>query len=292
MSKEDYLKAGQIHKEVCKKAREWVKPGEKYIDIAKKIEALIQEKGTSLAFPVNLQRSNIVHYTPIPDDENVVEKDDLIKVDIGIHVNGFIADGAFTVTFDKKYDDMVKFTEQTLKKVLTDLKPGMKVSEIGRRLDEEMKDSKYKIIRNLSGHQLDQWKLHSTKQVNVYETESNATMNPGEAYAVEIFITDGDGWINSSNKFIIFSMKEQQKPVRNPKVKKMIKEIFAKRKSLPFSERYVIEHLGYSKIDFFLLKQSGNLREYSMLFEKPESKVAQFEDVIYVDKDEVIVTTK
>ena len=291
--KEALLKAGRIHHEICQKARDIVKPGTKYLDIAVQIEQWIQEAGASLAFPVNLQVNNQVHYSPIPNDPKVLKDDDLIKVDVGVHVDGYIADGAFTLTFNKDYQDMVDFTEETLKKAITGLKPGMPLSEIGRRLDECMKDSKYKIIRNLMGHQIQQYNLHGDKSVLVYENKENKkTMEVGEAFAIEIFITDGDGWIRSAPEVTIYSLANPNAPCRNPRVKKLIKEIWKKRKSFPFSERYIVEHLGYSKVDFFLLLKTDALHQYQVLVEKPGTKVAQFEDVIYVDENEVIITTK
>ena len=292
--KECYLRAGLIHQEVCNKIKPFVKPGVSFLELARKIESDIAKyQDASLAFPVNIQINNEVHYSPLPYDTRVLTKDDLVKVDIGVHVNGYIADGAFTVTFDKKYQDMVDFTEKVLKKTLTGLKPGMKISEIGRRLDEQMQGSKYKIIRNLMGHQVQQWELHSTKSVLVYEDpNSMSTMEHGEAFAIEIFITDGNGFIRSSPKAVIYAMKHTLMPVRDVKVKKLCQQIHDKRKTFPFSERYVVEHLKYSKVDFFSLKQSGNMMSYPLLVERPGSKIAQFEDVIYIDKDDVIITTK
>ncbi len=291
--KESYLKAGKIHQEVCEKIKPHVKVNTTFLEIAQKTEQLIQESGASLAFPVNIQVNNEVHYSPLPNDTRVLTKDDIVKVDIGIHVNGYIADGAFTVAFNKDYQDMVDFTEKVLNNTLTNLKPGMKVSEIGRRLDEQMKGSKYKIIRNLMGHQLQQWDLHSEKSVTVYEDLQNESiLEPGDALAVEIFITDGEGLIKSSPKSVIYSLKREIKPVRDAKTRKLIETIQEKRKSLPFTERYVVEHLGFSKLDFFNLKRSDNLTSYPLLLEKPGSKIAQFEDVIYVDENEVIITTK
>tara|TARA_Y100000310_G_scaffold345695_1_gene468411 strand:+ start:473 stop:1363 length:891 start_codon:yes stop_codon:yes gene_type:complete len=291
--KESYLKAGRIHHEICEKARAIVKPGAKYIDIARQIEEWIQEAGASLAFPVNLQVNNQVHYSPIPNDPNILKDDDLIKVDIGIHLDGYIADGAFTLTFDKDYQDLVDFTEKALKNAITGLKPGMPLSEIGKRLDESLKDSKYKIVRNLMGHQVQQYNLHGDKSVLVYENKENKNiLEVGEAFAIEIFITDGDGWIRAAPEVTIYSVSNPNAPSRNPRVKKLIKEIWKKRKSFPFSERYVVEHLGYSKVDFFLLLKTDALHQYQVLVEKPGTKVAQFEDVIYVDENEVIITTK
>ncbi len=292
-AKDDYLEAGRIHQEICEKIKPDVVVGASYLELAQKIEKMIQDAGASLAFPVNIQPNNEVHYSPVPGDTRVLEEGDIVKVDVGVHVNGYVADGAFTVSFNPEYDDMVAFTEETLMKTLTGLKPGMKVSEIGRRLDELMQGSKYKIIRNLMGHQLQQYDLHSEKSVTVFEDPDNSNiMEPGEAFAIEIFITDGNGMIKSSPKASIYSMKRMLQPVRDAKIRKLCQTITEKRGTFPFSERYVVEHLGMSKMDFFNLKRSGNLTSYPLLVEKPGSKIAQFEHVIYIDEDDVIITTK
>ncbi|MDP3918948.1 MAG: type II methionyl aminopeptidase [Nanoarchaeota archaeon] len=292
-AKESYLRAGQIHYEVSEKAKPLIKVGAKLLDIAREIESYIREyEEASLAFPVNLQLNNLVHYGPLPDDETIITKDDLIKVDIGIHINGYIADGAFTITLNPDFQDMVDFTKKTLDNALKDLKPGMKLSEIGKRLDKSMEGSEYKIVRNLMGHQLQQWDLHSEKSVLVYESNKSDIMEPGDAFAVEIFITDGNGFIKASNKAVVYAISNPNAPTRLPKVKKLIKEIWNKRKGLPFTERYVTENLGYTRVDFAFLRKTGALHEYPILVEKEGSKVAQFEDVIYIDEDKVIITTQ
>ncbi|MBI5798099.1 type II methionyl aminopeptidase [Candidatus Woesearchaeota archaeon] len=291
--KEAYLRAGKIHYEVCERSKSLIKPGASLLDIARKIESYIAEHPeASLAFPINLQLNNEVHYSPVPNDTRTITKEDIIKVDVGVHVEGYIADGAYTIALNKDYQDMVDFTEEVLRKTITGLKPGMKVSEIGKRLDKLMEGSKYKIIKNLMGHQVQQWDLHSTKSVFVYESSSPNTMEPGEAFAIEIFITDGAGHIKSSPTGMIYAMKKKLLPVRDTKIRKLCQIITEKRKSLPFTERYVTEHLGYSRVDFLNLKRSNNLNEYAHLLEIPGSKIAQFEDIIYMDKDKVIITTK
>ncbi|MBS3162390.1 type II methionyl aminopeptidase [Candidatus Woesearchaeota archaeon] len=291
--KETYIKVGKIHAEVCNKTKPLVIAGISILELTKKIESFIQEyPEVSLSFPVNIQLNNEVHYTALIDDKRMISNGDLIKVDIGLHIDGYIADGAFTVSLNKDYDEMVEFTDKALKEALKDLRPGMKISVIGERLDEIMKDSKYKIIRNLMGHQLDQWELHSRKSVIVHNHSSDNELETGEAFAVEIFITDGLGMIKSSQNAYIYALAKNLSPIRDQRVRNSYKTIFDKRKYFPFSERYVLEHLKISRLDFFGLKKSGNIVEYPLLLELPHSKIAQFEDVIYVDEDKVIITTK
>ncbi len=291
--KEIYIKVGKIHSEICNKTKPLIQPGILILELTKKIESFIQDyPEVSLAFPVNIQLNNEVHYTALIEDKRMISKGDLVKVDIGIHIDGYIADGAFTISFNKDYDEMVAFTENALKEAINDLKPGMKISEIGFRLDELLKNSKYKLIKNLMGHQLDQWELHSKKSVIVHGNSSENIFEPGEAYAVEIFVTDGLGMIKSSQTAYIYALSKYPSPIRDLKIRNLYKKIHEKRKCFPFSERYILEHLKISKIDFFSLKKSGNVVEYPLLLELPNSKIAQFEDVIYVDKDKIIITTK
>ena len=291
--KEAYLRAGRIHYEVIEKSKELIKPGASLLAIAQAIEKdIASHPEASLAFPVNLQLNNEVHYSPLPGDTRTISKEDIIKVDIGIHVEGYIADGAYTIALNKDYQEMVDFTEKVLRETINGLKPGMKISEIGRRLDMHLKNSKYKIIKNLIGHQLQQWDLHSKKSILVYESDSNQTLDHGEAFAVEIFITDGTGLIKSSSNSVIYALKNNITPMRDIKLRQLCKTINEKRRHLPFTERYVVEHLKYSKLDFLNLKRSGNIMEYPILLEVPRSKIAQSEDVIYVDEKEVIITTK
>ncbi len=291
--KEAYLRAGRIHYEVIEKSKELIKPGASLLAIAQAIEKdIASHPEASLAFPVNLQLNNEVHYSPLPGDTRTISKEDIIKVDIGIHVEGYIADGAYTIALNKDYQEMVDFTEKVLRETINGLKPGMKISEIGRRLDMHLKDSKYKIIKNLMGHQLQQWDLHSKKSVLVYENDSNQILEHGEAFAIEIFITDGVGLIKYSHNSVIYALKKNITPMRDIKLRQLCKTINEKRRHLPFTERYVVEHLKYSKLDFLNLKRSGNIMEYPILLEVPRSKIAQSEDVIYVDEKEVIITTK
>jgi len=291
--KEAYFRAGKIHYEVCERSKKLIVPGASLLAIAQAIEKDIASyPEASLAFPVNLQLNNEVHYSPLPGDTRSIRKEDIIKVDVGVHVEGYIADGAYTIALNTDYQEMVDFTEKVLRESITGLKPGMKVSEIGRRLDEHMKGSKYKIIKNLMGHQVQQWDLHSKKSVSVYEHDSAHMMEPGDAFAIEIFITDGTGFIKSSSQAVIYALKRNLVPMRDMKLRNLCKTIYEKRRHLPFTERYVVEHLKYSRMDFLNLKRSGNIMEYPILLEIPGSKIAQFEDIIYVDEDSVKITTK
>ena len=93
-----YKKAFEISDEVLKYAREMATENAKVLSIAESIESKIKGLGGSIAFPVNISINNIAaHYTPDINDELVLKNEDLVKIDVGVHVDGYIADRAFTV---------------------------------------------------------------------------------------------------------------------------------------------------------------------------------------------------
>ena len=96
LNKEKIIKAGKIASEV----KSWIKPQIKkdmlLIEIAEKIEGKIFELGGKPAFPVNLSIDNIAaHYTPGHDDETLARG--LLKIDFGVHVDGWTSDNAFSL---------------------------------------------------------------------------------------------------------------------------------------------------------------------------------------------------
>ena len=93
-----YIKAGRATAAAKKLARKLVKPGSLFLDIANKCEAEIINSGCELAFPINMSLNEIAaHYSPIIDDETVIPEHGLLKIDVGAHFNGYIADSAFTI---------------------------------------------------------------------------------------------------------------------------------------------------------------------------------------------------
>ena len=117
----DYRKAAEIHRQVRKFTQESARPGSTLTDIAVNIEdgvrALLDNEGlepgstlvSGMGFPTGLSLNNCVaHYTPNPGQKEVVLKStDVMKVDFGVHINGWIVDSAFTMSWDPTYDNLL-----------------------------------------------------------------------------------------------------------------------------------------------------------------------------------------
>ncbi|OYT34800.1 MAG: type II methionyl aminopeptidase [Candidatus Aenigmarchaeota archaeon ex4484_52] len=292
-TKQAYIEIGKKHKIVKEKSKEYIKEGANLLEITKKIEQDIKDFDVLESFPVELQLNNIVHYAVEANDKTILTKDDVIKIDFGLaSKEGYLSDAAYTIYFDEKYKQMTDLCKDALESVLKYIKPNISLSKIGSFLKNYFSNKPYKLIKNLEGHQLDIWKLHAGKTIPSYNNLDLREMKAGEAYAVELFVTDGDGYITSSNNGNIFSVIEKSLfNIRDFNARKILKNIYQERKTLPFSKRYLLEK-SKSSLTAKKIIDSKCLHLYPFLKERKEAKIVQFEETIFVDEDKIIITTK
>jgi len=292
MAKDDYINIGKKHAIVKEKSRQYIKEGKTLLEITEKIEKDIYEQDAGLSFPVELQLNNIVHYSSDLNDKTVLTKDDVVKVDFGLlSRDGYLSDAAYTVCFNPEYEEMTKLCKDAHEAVLEYIKPNITFSSIGKFLEEYFVGKPYKLIKNLEGHQLRVWNLHGGKTIPSYDNKDSRTMVPGEAYAVEFFVTDGDGYINSSNNGNIFSIMQDAPPIRDFNARKVLESIYRERKTLPFSKRYLIQK-AKSQLTAKRIIDSKCLHLYPFLKEREGSKVVQFEETIFIGDEEIVITTR
>ena len=300
---ESYVKAGEIAKEIKNFARDMIKPGIKLIDVAESIDSKIFELGGEPAFPVNLSLNEIAaHYTSVPGDEKTAEG--ILKIDIGVAVDGYIADTAFSIdlTSDGRFKEMMELNKKILEDVMEKIHSGMEVYEIGDSVQDSLeiwnknKDSRFSVIKSLSGHSLGQDSIHDGLTISNHKNE-NKTILDNIAFAVEPFVTTGVGDIYEGQPGGIYVLQSNA-PVRDRdarEVLKFIKENFVTR---PFCLRWLVEEmsdqLSEGKLRFVLsvLVKQGIIYEYPMLIEKSKKPVSQFENTFIISDDKVMCTTK
>ncbi|MAH48343.1 type II methionyl aminopeptidase [Candidatus Pacearchaeota archaeon] len=290
---EAYRKAGEMAKKVVAYARGIIKPGMLLIEIADKIDAKIEEVGGVAAFPVNLSLNEIAaHYTPSSDDKTKAEG--LLKVDLGVSVDGYIADVAFSLdlTDDSRFKDMIEMNEAVLENVLAKLNVDSEVKDIGNAIQEKLSKSGdgYSVVRNLSGHLLGKDVIHAGLTISNYEND-NKTKIKDMAIAIEPFLTSGVGKVYNGKDSEIFRLKGEQQ-VRDKDAREILKFIKENYKTRPFCKRW-LEKEGFKKLNFVLklLVRDGILHNYSMLIEKSKKPVSQAEHTVLIH-DEVEVVTR
>lgn len=290
-STNEWIKAGIIAKNVKDYARQIIKPDMSLYDVSERIEAKIREFNAVPAFPVNLSlNSTAAHYTPIKND-NLFFENNVVKIDIGVCYNGAIGDTAFTLDFTGKYSKLVEASNEALKNASKILAIGTTLGEIGKTIQETINSYGYVPIKNLSGHGLDYYKVHTSPQIPNYNTNDSTELKKGMKIAIEPFATDGAGLIKESGEAVIFSQIGKN-PVRDIAARKVLKEI-NEFKNLPFAFRYFKDKYSVPRLKFALkmLKMANNIKEYPPLVEEKRGIVTQAENSFLID-DKVINLTE
>lgn len=287
-----YIRAGKIASVVREKSRKWIAEGEALLDVAEKIESEIIALGGELAFPVNISLNEIAaHYTPSDNDSKVFSKGDVVKVDIGVHIDGYIADTAATVYLgsDKKRIALVNASKDALENAIRAVKPGSRISEIAGIIEDTIRKSGFAPISNLTGHYLGRYQIHASPSIPNVRTNSNAVLCEGDVIAIEPFATDGSGEVKDTARAMIFSYIRDV-PARSDGARK-IQQLAKKLNGLPFSSRSIKEPKGLLRDKgLYELLSLGGLHAYPPLKEVAGGCISQAEHTIIVGEKSRVIT--
>jgi methionyl aminopeptidase len=289
--KEQWKKAGEISSQIMAKAIKLSKPETPLLEIAEALEKDVEKLKVKWAFPINLSINEIAaHYSPFNEDKTVASG--LLKIDLGISVDGFISDIARSVdmTPENKHKDLIKSSETALSNAVKTAKFGIEIREIGAAIHDSITKAKFSPVRNLSGHQLEKFMIHSGLNIPNYDNGNTAKLEEG-IYAIEPFATAGEGIVQDSKPSGIY-MLQHDKPVRDAKTREILEFIGKEYSTLPFSGRWIIKKFGLrALLSLKSLEQSEILHHFSQLVEKSRMPVSQCENTILVEKDKISVLT-
>ncbi|HDI12678.1 MAG: type II methionyl aminopeptidase [Hadesarchaea archaeon] len=290
---EKYRKVGKLLAEVREQVRPLVKVGTKLVEIAETTEDLIRQKGVEPAFPCNVSVNEIAaHYSPPATDDAVIKEGDVVKVDMGAHLDGYIADTAFTVAIGEK-EDLVRTVEQALEAAINVVKPGIDVGEIGKAVEGVAKAAGLKPIRNLTGHSLARWDLHAGLTIPNVDERTGQKLKVGDVIALEPFVTDGAGYVEDQKRAYIFRYLREV-PTRLRMSRELLRDIRRRYDGLPFAERWLAKRMSKLRLELTLRELSGigALWPYYVLAERAGGKVAQAEHTMIVTEQGCEVTTR
>ena len=293
---EDYIKAGKIAAEVRENVRgkNWI--GKTVYEICEEVEEQIRKRGAKCAFPVNTSINEVAaHYTAEPNDSTTITDADLVKIDLGAQINGYIADTAVTVCYDAQYEGLVQAAEDALSNAMSMIKTGVKASDVGRTIEMTIKQMGYKPIANLSGHSLEQYTIHAGKSIPNIWSIGGFSLSDNTAYACEPFVTteNGGGFVRNGKTKNIFAINSRKK-TKNEEADKLLDFIWDNFNMLPFALRWITkewEEKEARELLEFLVKKKA-VQAYPVLIEVNEQRVAQAEHTFIPNENGVTVTTQ
>ena len=284
---EKYREAGKILKVVRDEAVEMVGVGNSLLKVAEFVENRTTELGGRPAFPCNISRNEeAAHATPIAGDTDVFGKD-MVKLDLGVHIDGYIADSAVTIDLSGN-SDILKAAEEALSAAINLARPGITTGKIGATIDDSIRSYGLNPIINLTGHGLSQYDAHDEPSVPNKRVDGGVILREGDVFAIEPFATNGAGVIHDGRWAEIYSLI-RKKPVRMPAVRNILKQVEEYR-GLPFAKRW----LESDKLEFALIQlaNAGILQSYPVLLEIEGGLVAQAEHTIVITQNGCEVITK
>ena len=290
---EKYRRAGRIAREALELGREIAVEGASVIDIVTRLEQQIIEKGAKCAFPVNICKNNAAaHYTPEEEDPLLLARGDLVKIDLGAHIDGFIADTATTVEIStSNWTDLMKASEDALNIALEMLSPGVEVTSIGTAIEMAIKSKGFRPIANLTGHAMQKGSLHAGIAIPNVSGGEAAVLPSGTAVAVEPFATNGRGRVDGNRKGNIYQVIRERE-LKDQAANDLLRDIIECFDRLPFAARWCAS--VSERYEALIKKQwrHGNLHSYSVLSEVAGSMVSQNEHSTLILEDSSIIYTR
>ena len=290
--KNNYIAAGKISAEVLEYGKSLLKKGNSLLDVTEKIEKKIFELGGKPAFPVQISCNEIAAHFCVEEDDKMIFDEQVVSLDLGVHVDGTIGDNAYTIDLSGKYNDLVKAAQKALEEALKIVNVGTELKEIGKTINDTIKSYGYNPVRNLSGHGLDLYDIHTKPTIPNIDNGDKTILKKGMAFAVEPFATTGSGVVHESGLPTVF-MLEHKKPVRSPITREVLMEI-GSYDGLPFAKRWLTRKFG-AKANFAIreLTQLGMIHQFPPLVEVNKGIVTQAEHSVLIDDEgEVIVLTR
>jgi methionyl aminopeptidase len=280
--------AGEILAQVRDEAAERVEVGVSHLEVAEWAEDKIRELGGEPAFPVNISiDEEAAHATPARDDETVFGEE-MVNLDIGVHVDGWLADTAVTVDLSG-HDELTAASAEALDAALEVAGPGVDVGEIGAAVEEVIDGYGYNPVVNLTGHGLGHWEQHTSPNIPNREVAQGATLEPGMVVAIEPFATDGRGKVQEGADEEIFAL-EREGSVRNRQARQVLEQVVEEYRTLPFAARWLDS--PRASMALRRLKQADLVHGYPVLKEEDGKYVSQKEHTVIVTEDGVEVTTR
>lgn len=289
-----FREAGRIAAMAREHAKELISPGRRMRDVVEACENKIFELGGKLAFPAQISKNHVAaHYCPPPDDETLIDAGDILKLDCGVHVDGYVADNAVTVDLRDGPDGaLASASRMALENVIAMVGPGVAIRDMGKTIQDTIQAMGLKPVFNLTGHGVARWVIHCAPSIPNYDDQRKGRLKPGQVIACEPFASDGRGYIEEVGEAEVF---QQSRPLKQKdKLPANVEEALHGFKRLPFARRDLLrffEEPAEAESTLQLLRKKRLLTEYPPLAEKKGTRISQHEHTIMITENGAEVTT-
>lgn len=288
---QDWKKACKISATALQYGKSLIKKGALVVDVCDQVDEKIRQLGARPSFPSQISLDSVAaHYCGEKDD--LLLLDGIVKLDVGAHIDGFAGDNALTVDLTGEHKRLVDASRDALEAAIKIIRPGIKLHEVGTTVENTILGYGLKPVRNLSGHGIGHYEIHTAPTVPNYKNNDQTTLQDGQIIAIEPFATNGTGMIYESGNAGVFSLV-QKRPVRDQFLRELLAEIEKNYGTLPFAKRWLTKTHSQLRVSLALnqLVSQGIIMQYPPLVERGKGLVSQAEHTVLV-KEKAVVLTK
>lgn len=287
--------SGRISATALAHGRRLMVPGAKLEDIQREVEQKIRDMGGEPCFPAQMSRNHIAaHYCSPPGDATTIQHNDIVKLDCGAHVDGYVTDNATTVDLRDGEDSLLcAASRMALENAIAVMGPGVSLTEVGRQIETTIESLGFKPVRNLCGHGVARYTIHCAPSVPNYADQKAPRLRPNMTVACEPFASDGRGMIDVDGKAEVFMLRRDLRPKDN--LPADVLKAMESTDGLPFARRDLVRWLGSlqkGEDAMKLLRKKDLLDEYPPLCERPGVRIAQFEHTVFIHETGAEVLTR
>jgi len=286
--------AGRVAADVREAGARLIVPGARVRDVCSAVEEDIARRGAGAAFPVQSSRNDVAaHDCPAPSDEARYAEGDVAKLDIGVHVDGWVVDTALTVSVGDRPEHrrLVEAARAALEAAIAAAAPGTEIRAVSQAIESTVRGRGLRVVRSLCGHGVGRWQVHGPPAIPNAPDLAGGRLHPGTVVAIEPFVTDGPGVVAEHGPPEVFRLDPRREPpdAAEPEVLEAMRAF----RGLPFSRRQLAAHAG-PRLEALLrrLQHEKRLMAYAPLRETSGHPVAQAEHTVYVGPSGVEVLTR
>jgi len=292
---EAYRKGGHIISQLRKIIPPLVHEGGFVRELCERVEAETVALGGRPAFPCNVSINEVAaHYTSPWDDTSVLPKDSVVKVDFGVHIDGYINDSAVTVSLSPIYRSMIEVAEEALRVGVARIAHGVRFSDVGEQIERTIAQYGCRPIRNLTGHKVERYTIHAGLSVPNVSGPTPGRFQTGDIYAIEPFVTlkEAAGRVEDSDQMFIFRAV-RERGVRSESGRKVVEHVRRTYRTLPFASRWLYSSLGKAVVDdgFPEAVRARCISGYPVLVEASGRVVTQAEHTVVVRENDCEILT-
>jgi methionyl aminopeptidase len=271
--------------------------GAKVREVCVAVEDEIRRRGGSLAFPVQSSRNHVAaHYCPSPRDQSAYAEGDLAKLDVGVHVDGWVVDTALTVNVGDRQENrpLVRAAEGALRAAIAAVAPGVEVRVLSSAIQREITSRGLRPVRNLCGHGVGRWTVHCPPPIPNVPDAGAARLSLHAVVAIEPFATDGIGLVREQGEAQVFRLPPENEALAGAAgVDPSLLTAIGAFRGLPFARRQLTA-LPTAIVEDGLaaLLGQGRLMAYAPLAETTGRGVAQAEHTVYLGPEGVMILTE